>query len=220
MAKDRRRDGSKLSFAERDKLRREGRSSRGGSGGSGGNRGDSRRKAAAQKSYRAKLERAFEAGELEQLADKLRAPAPSSDELRQAHVKAARLSRDDDAGQSEPEPVRSREPAKPAAPTEAQLRIRAVREIKKSTDARVTGKAIERYVAQYGQLPADFEVLEKALSHPKENIVLGALSKLEDMLKTDKPRRSRGLAGQLALLSDTHADEEVCDLAARLRGLL
>jgi hypothetical protein len=73
---DRRRDGSKLSFAERDKRRREGGGER-----DRGPRGPGTAGGHAQKSYRAALERAFESGRVEEFAATvMRARNPLSEE--------------------------------------------------------------------------------------------------------------------------------------------
>jgi len=202
-------DGSKLSFAERDKLRRQ-RGDRRDS-----RRGSSRKSGHAEKSYKAALERAFADGRVAEFAATLsRSSAPPALELpKQAKPEAPA------ATPAAAAPIR-----RPAVDTEAQ-KTRAERRtlIDKLKHAEGGGEvraAVDRFVAKCGALPNDYELLAKALAHPDSAVVIGVLHQLIERLDGDKPRRSRSLALQLEILQDTGDNAEVRELAHVARGKL
>lgn len=211
---NRRRDGSKLSFAERDKRRREGQ-----------RRGDGRRESSrsqshAQKSYKAALERAFADGRVEEFAATLtRASAPPSLQLPK---------QPDDPADAEPgPPPAGSTPARPAAAAvdPAVKKARAERrallnKIRTAEGGREVRAAVDGYLSKYAPLPNDYEVLERALAHPDSDVVRDVLRQLLKCLDGDKPRRSRSLALQLEILSDTGDDAKVRELAEQARGKL
>jgi hypothetical protein len=225
MSDDRRRDGSKPSFSELDK-RRKGRRDR---------RDDNRPKGSkrvqerAAKTYRAALEKAFEEGRVEEFAAtltranerKLRltdrpaaampAPSGTSDEPQsnQAGIPPAA-----------PEELAAEEKKRAAGRKEQAKRRELQKKIREATHPRDVSAAVDLYVARFGSLPRDFELLEKALHHRSAEVVLRALRDLEARLASEKPRRSRSLSMRLALLEDTHDDDEIRELAAMLRKVL
>jgi len=213
---DRRRDGSKPSFSELDKRRRERHR-----GDGERPRGSSTARQRAAKSYRAALEKAFEEGRVEEFAATLarasekRLPSPPSappDAPVEPRAPAIpRVSREELA-----EEEKQRAEVRKAKDRRRQL-ARKIHEA--STPDEVT-EAVDRYLSAHGGLPPDFELLEKALRHRSPEVVLQALRDLEACLVSKKPRRSRSLSMSLALLEDTHDDDEVCALAARLRRAL
>ena len=81
-------------------------------------------------------------------------------------------------------------------------------------------EAVDRFLAEFPDLPRDYEVLEKALHHRKGEVVRKALEQIEANLAQAKPRRNRSLLMKLALLAENHDDEDICALAARIRPLL
>lgn len=222
MSDDRRRDGSKPSFSELDKRRKERRDRRE----DDRPQGPKRARDHAEKTYRAALEKAFEEGRLEELAATLsRAPE-------------RRLPLTDRPAAAPPAPAEAAEPDPPAIPpaspatlaAEAKKRTAARKEhskrrelqqkIREASDGKQVTEAVDRYLAKFGSLPRDFELLEKVLRHRSSEVVLRALRDLETRLASEKPRRSRSLSMRLALLEDTHDDDEVRDLAAALRKAL
>ncbi len=215
MAKDRR-DGSKLSFAERDKLRRE----RGkGGGGKRGRGGGSGKASYAQKSYKAALERAFADGRVEEFAATLtKSAAPPSIELPKAAPAPSAKSANQDSEQPAPAAAKPKPRAK--KPTVNAERRKLLAKIKEAEGAREVGPAVDRFVAKFGELPNDYEVLEKALAHPNSAVVTRTLEQLNERLATNKPRRSRSLAMQLEILEDTGDDAEIRELAEKARKQL
>ena len=115
------------------------------------------------------------------------------------------------------------EPAAPSPPPRTSARAeqrRLTRMITEAPSPRDMGKAADRYLARFGSLPYDYDVLEKVLSHPKPRVVLQALEALETWVAKQKPRRSRSLAVQLSILEETHEDSDIRELAARVRAAL
>jgi hypothetical protein len=211
MSNDRRRDGSKPSFSERDKRSRERRDDR--SSGPSGGPGDGR-SAQSDKAYKAALEKAFATGRIQEMA--------------------ATLSRGSTISLTLPTTSIATPPAPGAVPAEGPLPIPkkpavdpAVAEKRELTDkirsaetSRDTEKAIDRYLAKYESLPRDWDILEKALSHPKSPVVTASLELLATWLEKEKPRRTRSLGMQLAILIDTHIDPAICELAGKVRAAL
>lgn len=216
------RDGSKLSFADLDKLRRERKHGRAESG-----RVNQATQSHAEKSYRAALERAFDSGRLAEFAATLqrsrdpfgstapRSNAPLVDERLTARPEGAVSSEADE------EPAEATPPARPqpVSPERAEKR-KLAQKILQAEAPRDIGKAIDQYLERYQELPKDYDVLEKALSHPRATVVVRALEQVESLVAKQKPRRSRSLSVQLSILEDTHDDPEVRDRAARIRAAL
>lgn len=209
MSKDRR-DGSKLSFAERDKLRRQ-RGDRRDS-----RRGSARKSSHAETSYKAALERAFADGRVAEFAATLsRASAPPALELpKQAKPEAP----------AAPAPAAAAPTRRPAVDAEAQKaraeRRKLIDKIKHAEGGDEVRAAVDRFQARCGALPNDYELLAKALAHPDSAVVISVLHQLIERLDGDKPRRSRSLALQLEILQDTGDNAEVRELAHVARGKL
>lgn len=222
---DRKRDGSKLSFSELDKLRRERKH-----GGSRQERGDRHNGGHAQKSYRAALERAFDSGRLAEFAATVQRrhedlEIPPRNSAQEPGPKPGEPGEDERAAapaQSPPEPApASGNPAAgPPANTERAERRRHAKKILDAESPRDVARAVDRYLGRFGELPGDYDVLERALGHPKTGVVLHALDRLEEAVKKHKPRRSRSLSVQLSILEDTHDDDDVRAHAARVRAAL
>jgi hypothetical protein len=153
--------------------------------------------AAASKQYRAQLDALFAKGEVGKLAEKLgvtpRTPV-------------------------EPPPKAEPAPTAPPAPKEdprATLRKKILEAVGRDEISR----AVDRYLKQH-PWPQDFEVLEQALEHTRAERVGEALAALETLLARDKPRRSRSLVGKLRFIEETSSDEELKQVAARIRAKL
>jgi hypothetical protein len=208
MSNDRRRDGSKPSFSERDKRRRDG---------GGRPRSDDRGgppNSRSQKSYRAALEQAFENGKIKEFAATMaRRNSVQLDMPRTVPAEPAPA--DEPAAAPRPAPA----PPIPVDPAVVERR-KLLAKIKKAKSAKDTARALDRYLQVVGELPKNYEILEKALSHLKIRVVLRALEQLEAMIAAKKPRRSRSLSVQLDILSENHEDADVRELANRVRETL
>jgi hypothetical protein len=172
--------------------------------------------AVAQKSYRAALERAFEAGKLEELAKTLSRtdepkaqPAPSQGKPAAAPASAAPAS-----AQQNPTP-----PPAPRDP-ERENRQKMLVKIKETEGREPISRAIDAFLAKYPKLPDDYEVLTKALAHRDDDRVKLTIEQLDHLVLREKPRRARTLVAQLRLLEDTHSDPDVRACASKVRAKL
>ncbi|HEX2572058.1 MAG TPA: hypothetical protein VH877_21115 [Polyangia bacterium] len=106
-----------------------------------------------------------------------------------------------------------------AADSESGSRAALRKKILEAVGREQISRAIDKYVQQH-RLPADFEVLEQALEHLREERVSEALVTLEQLLEKEKPRRSRALAGKLRFIEETSHNEELRQRATQIRAKL
>jgi hypothetical protein len=192
--------------------------------------------ARASKQYRAALDALFEKGEVGKLAEKLSAPGGKldpSDVVRgtRPSTPSPALNHRNPSTPTAPSPTASSPTAATAEAPPAPARKLTAKETAKE-DARTVlrkkvlealgreeiSRAVDRYVKAHGW-PDDFEVLEQALEHTKAERQTEAMAKLEDLLRSGKPKRSRSLAGKLRFIEET-SDGELRDQAARIRAKL
>ena len=159
--------------------------------------------------HRAALEALFAKGDLGKLVDKLSPP-----EMQRTGDKTASAAVD-------PGPVGPPRTAVPVGVTDSESSSRAVlrKKILEAVGREQISRAIDKYV-QHHTLPADFEVLEQALEHHREERVSEALLTLEQLLEKEKPRRSRALAGKLRFLEETSHNQDLRNRAAQIRAKL
>lgn len=211
---ERRRDRSRLSFSELDKLRRERKHE------SGSARVQTTARDSAQKNYRAALEKAFDSGRLAEFAATMQrareplASAPRSGEPAPRTPIDERLV----APAEKPAPD-SAAATRPENPERAERR-KLAKQIIEAETPRDAARAIDRYLEKFQELPRDLDILEKALGLLNTRVVLHALEQLHDWLSKQKLRRSRSLAVQLSILEETHDDDDIRSLAARVRAAL
>ena len=210
MSHDRRRDGSKLTYAERDKQRRE----RGQQGRPEPAAGPARSHQ-ADKSYRAALEKAFATGRVQEMADSLAKHNTISLALPTTTLRPAT-----GAELAPPPAAAAAATRRPAMDPAVAERRDLTEKIRSAENARDTAKAIDKYLTRFTALPRDWDILEKALAHARADVVIAALGELEAWLAREKPRRNRSLGMQLTILADTHDDGEVQAHAARVRAAL
>lgn len=154
----------------------------------------------ASKQHRAALDALFEKGEVGKLAEKLIAPSRQPPALVDA-----------------PKPKAAPAPEPEKAPEDPRATLR--KKILTALGRDEISRAVDRYVKAHG-MPRDFEVLEQALEHLKEDQVTLALTTLDSLLDREKPKRSRTLAGKLRLLEETSGSSDLSELAARVRAKL
>jgi hypothetical protein len=163
----------------------------------------------ASKAYRAQLDALFERGEVGKFAEKMaqsRADAPAS--LLGPPMPAPKP--------KDPEAA----PAPPPEPKPDDPRSILRKKILTAIGREEISRAVDKYVKAHG-MPRDFEVLEQALEHQKEERLTEAMTVLESMLeKGEKPKRSRTLVGKLRFVEETSGDAELVALAARVRQKL
>jgi len=228
MADDRDRPRAKKSWREIDQMRGK---SRGGDRDAGPRPGTAA--SAAQKSYRAALERAFESGTLAELARTLtrseepRVPRPPGSEPPAAAGAPAASGASANGAGTTTEPAAAPAPADPAVEAAAvareadrENRMKLLARIKEAEGRDPITRAIDAFLARYPRLPDDFEVLTKALSHKDDERIADALAAIETLLGREKPRRARTLSGQLRFLEETHSDAAIRARAATVRARL
>jgi hypothetical protein len=215
----------KRSWREIDAMRDKSRS-RDERGPRGGNRGGERTAAAAaQKSYRAALERAFENGTLAELAKTLsrveepKPPAPK--EPPEPAEPAAAAAAPAPAPNGEAPAAAAPAPAPEAKDPERENRNKMLQRIREAEGKEPISRAIDAFEQKYGKLPDDFEVLTKALAHRDDEHISAALDRLQAMVaRGERPRRGRSLVAQLRMLEDTHGDPDIRRRAAAVRSPL
>ena len=176
----------------------------------------------AQKSYRAALERAFANGKLDELAKTL---SGASD--RRPEVRLPAAAPPPAAPEHTPTPLASAPPAASATQTvetpkspEREQKQKLLGKLREAEGREPINKACDAFLSKYPQLPDDFEILTKALSHRDDDRVRQTLAQLTKLMDRDKPRRGRALIAQLRILEDTHTEPDIRAQAAAVRGRL
>jgi hypothetical protein len=160
---------------------------------------------AASKQYRAQLDALFAKGEVGKFAEKLAGGPPS---LRPPEAPASTP-----AAPRVPPPAAEATPPAPKEDPRAVLRKKLLEAIGRDDISR----AFDRYVKAHG-MPGDFELLEQGLEHNKTEKQQEVLQALEKLLEKEKPKRSRSLSGKLRFIEETSSDEELRQVAARIRS--
>jgi hypothetical protein len=223
-------DRPKKSWRELDSQRGKPRPSR-------DERGDSRSSgmdARASKQYRAALDALFEKGEVGKLAEKLTPGGPRLDPQDLVRGGSGRggdspAMRGAGSGSSTAAPTAAAPasaeraatkapPAAPAPPPKDDPRSVLRKKVIEALGRDDISRAVDRYVKAHGW-PNDFEVLEQALEHNKQDRQTEAMDALEKLLEREKPKRSRTLAGKLRFIEET-SDGDLRDHAARIRAKL
>lgn len=187
---------------------------------------------AAQKSYRAALERAFASGQLGQLARTLSRPDDNvmlGPETTKHRPEPATTSSVGVVKEPEHVPGNAQTAASPQAlppapivprDAERENRLKLLAKIKTAEGSGPVTRTVDGFLAKYPKLPDDYEVLTKALAHKRDDRVRAFLEQLAEMLAREKPRRNRTLAAQLRFLEDTHGEPDIRRHAAEVRSML
>lgn len=182
--------------------------------------------ARASKSYRAALDALFAKGEVGKLAEKL-SGAPGAarvdpvdvvhgrEQKRESPLDNARSSSSSDREQ----PNTPRAAAPPPEPVKEDGRAPLRKKVLEALGRDEITRAVDRYVKSHGW-PNDFEILEQALEHTKDERQAEAMEQLDKLLSKEKPKRSRSLAGKLRFIEETTDSPELRDQAARIRAKL
>ncbi len=105
---------------------------------------------------------------------------------------------------------------KPKSKTKKASRQKLIRGVKNSSNRRETTKALEEYLQHY-EMPDDFDFLTRALDHPDEQITTKVLQHILELLETEKPRRSGELRGKLRIMEDDiDQTDEIKELAGKV----
>lgn len=106
--------------------------------------------------------------------------------------------------------------AEPSADSAADApRLKLLKAVKEAEGREAITAAVDAYL-QGNELPEDFDVLTKVLEHRDEGRQRAALTLLTTLTERERPRRTRGLLGQLRLLRDVADEPDVVELATSL----
>lgn len=102
----------------------------------------------------------------------------------------------------------------------AESRIRMLATIREASDPEAISRAVDAFVARFGALPDDIEIWAQAVWHENVERVEAALLKLEGLLESQMPKRTRALIGRLRYLEELAEEPEMRARAASLRKRL
>lgn len=97
----------------------------------------------------------------------------------------------------------------------SENRLKLLKEIKSAEGRDTITTALDRFLAHF-PLPDDVDLLSKAVEHRSPPIQLEAMQKLQTLLPSSMPKRTRTLVGQLKLIRDMSGDPEMEQLARTL----
>jgi len=99
--------------------------------------------------------------------------------------------------------------------TEGESRLKMLKKIRDATDRDDVTRTTDAYLKQYG-LPEDMEVLPRLLEHRDPEIQLQAMTRIDELLETQRPKRTRAMVGQLKMIRDFADEQEMMELADKL----
>jgi hypothetical protein len=224
------RDRDRPSWRELDRRRDQ----RGGRAGGGQKEERPLVSSAAQKQYRAALDKAFDSGQLGRLVERMSDKAPNRNgdaSTNGAGHGAATVGEaaapphlSEGSPDSEPTPAPPRRAALPAPAASPDAGDREERQKLFAKAKAAVGKsdierAVDAFVKRFGW-PSDFEFLSNALEHHRADTVTAALGELERMMAKEKPRRAGMLSARLRALEELSDDVDIRSRAAALRKKL
>lgn len=95
-------------------------------------------------------------------------------------------------------------------------RIKALAKIKNAASRDDVTAAVDAYLASWAELPDDMETLARVLEHRNPTWQLDAMERIDRLLETERPRRTRAMVGQLKMIRDIGDEPEMVQLAKRL----
>jgi hypothetical protein len=99
---------------------------------------------------------------------------------------------------------------------QGENRIKALAKIKNAGNRDEVTEAVDAYLNEWNELPDDMEVLGRALEHRNPTWQLDAMERIEKLLETERPKRTRAMVGHLKMIRDIGDDNEMVELAKRL----
>jgi hypothetical protein len=103
---------------------------------------------------------------------------------------------------------------------ESESRIRMLARIEKAMDRDSICREVDAYLAKFGELPDDLEVLGKVLEHRDAERQREAMQRIDKLLDSAHPKRQRAMVAQLKIIRDLAYDKEMVQLATKLLGRL
>jgi hypothetical protein len=103
---------------------------------------------------------------------------------------------------------------------ESESRIRMLARIEKAMDKDSICREVDAYLAKFGELPDDLEILGKVLEHRDAERQRQAMERIDKLLDSARPKRQRAMVAQLKIIRDLAYDKEMTQLAGKLIGRL
>lgn len=104
---------------------------------------------------------------------------------------------------------------KPNGDTEGESRIKMLKKIRDAGDRDEVTRTTDAYLKEY-DLPEDMEVLPRLLEHRDPDVQLQAMTRIDELLETQRPKRTRAMVGQLKMIRDFADEQEMMELADKL----
>lgn len=103
---------------------------------------------------------------------------------------------------------------------EGESRIRMLSRIEQAMDRESICREVDAYLATFGELPDDLEILGKVLEHRDAERQRQAMERIDKLLDGAQPKRRRAMVAQLKIIRDLAYDKEMVQLASKLLGRL
>ena len=100
--------------------------------------------------------------------------------------------------------------------TDGESRLKLLKKIRDAVDRDEVTRTADAYLKQYDDLPEDMEVLPRLLEHRDPDIQLQAMRRMDELLDSQRPKRTRAIVGQLKMIRDFADEQEMMELADRL----
>jgi hypothetical protein len=96
-------------------------------------------------------------------------------------------------------------------------RFKAEAKIRDAGDRDEVTKLVDAYLQKFGnELPDDLEILTRVLEHRNPTWQLEAMERIDTLLETETPKRTRAMLGQLKMIRDIGDEPEMVQLAKKL----
>lgn len=95
-------------------------------------------------------------------------------------------------------------------------RIKALAKIRDAGDRDEVTRLVDAYLQKFDELPDDLELLGRVLEHRNPTWQLEAMERIDRLLETEQPKRTRAMLGQLKMIRDIGDDPELVQLAKKL----
>ena len=99
--------------------------------------------------------------------------------------------------------------------TEAESRLKMLRKIQDATDRDEVTRTADAYLKQF-DLPQDMDILPRLLEHRDPEVQLQTMTRMDELLDTLRPKRTRAIVGQLKMIRDFADEQEMMALANKL----
>jgi hypothetical protein len=96
-------------------------------------------------------------------------------------------------------------------------RFKALSKIRDAGDRDEVTKQVDAYLQKFGnELPDDLEILARVIEHRNPTWQLDAMERIDKLLETETPKRTRAMLGQLKMIRDIGDELEMVQLAKKL----